>query len=327
MTSPLSGARVNCIKTLALLKWLAYASATVTIAINDEQREEWWMAMESLYASHLRSANVFIQLTHSMLPLSILILGCYTCSIYRWSLDIAGTSIATYEGYMSRDNGNIECTSSEDDVSSIATHTLALEMQSNVATTSNDDLLLEQDWWYDTVATKTETAMDEDLYSHQYGLETIKTISNTGSTKNIIIPLINGTGTIFPVMIIFCIRDSLREYKSKYDILSNLKISLYNWTITSESAIFLILAALAYQVILSPTYLTINLWIVNIQLNSDDLSLKNTNLLSASAIWIVFQYNTDTGLGLILIYLYSLYFMECQVYEFAGLAINMNEHT
>jgi len=129
------------------------------------------------------------------------------------------------------------------------------------------------------------------LYSHQYGLETIKTISNTGSTKNIIIPLISGTGTIFPVMIVFCIRDSLREYKSKYDILSNLKISLYNWTITSESAVFLVLAALAYQVILSPTYLTINLWIVNIQLNSDDLSLKNTNLLSASAIWIVFQYN------------------------------------
>ena len=55
-----------------------------------------------IYANHLRSSNVFIQLTHSMLPLSLLILGCYTCSFYRWSLD--GTSIATYEGYMSRDN-------------------------------------------------------------------------------------------------------------------------------------------------------------------------------------------------------------------------------
>ena len=55
----------------------------------------------------------------------------------------------------------------------------------------------------------------EDLYSHQYGLwsEPIKTISNT---KNIIIPLINGTGILMPVMIIFCIRDSLREYKSNF---------------------------------------------------------------------------------------------------------------
>ena len=67
----------------------------------------------------------------------------------------------------------------------------------------------------------------EDLYSHQYGLwsEPIKTISNT---KNIIIPLINGTGILMPVMIIFCIRDSLREYKSNYVILSSMKLSIYN---------------------------------------------------------------------------------------------------
>jgi hypothetical protein len=70
----------------------------------------------------------------------------------------------------------------------------------------------------------------EDLYSHQYGLETIKTISNTGTnvTKNIIIPLINGTGTIFPVMMVFCIRDSLREYKSNYVVLSSMILALYN---------------------------------------------------------------------------------------------------
>ena len=42
-------------------------------------------------------------------------------------------------------------------------------------------------------------------------------------TKNIIIPLIDGTGSIVPIMIIFCIRDSLREYKSNYVILSNMK--------------------------------------------------------------------------------------------------------
>ena len=76
---------------------------------------------------------------------------------------------------------------------------------------------------------------DEDLYSRKYGLvETIKTISNSELSyvfivhHKIIIPLLNGTGTIFPVMIIFCIRDSLREYKSNYVILSSMKLSLYN---------------------------------------------------------------------------------------------------
>jgi hypothetical protein len=57
---------------------------------------------------------MLIQLTHSMFPLSLLIIGCYTCSIYRRSLDNeAGTSIATYEGDngSSKMNGNIECTS------------------------------------------------------------------------------------------------------------------------------------------------------------------------------------------------------------------------
>jgi hypothetical protein len=70
----------------------------------------------------------------------------------------------------------------------------------------------------------------EDLYSHQYGhLETIKTISNTGTivTKNIIIPNIVPV-TLIGGMIIFCIRDSLREYKSNYVILSTMKLSLYN---------------------------------------------------------------------------------------------------
>ena len=35
------------------------------------------------YVCHLLSSVVFIQLTHSMLPLSLLILGCYSCCIYR----------------------------------------------------------------------------------------------------------------------------------------------------------------------------------------------------------------------------------------------------
>ena len=75
------------------------------------------MTKEIGYASHLRSTSVLIQLTHSMLPLSLLILGCYTCSTTLGCIVIGGTSIATYDGYMSRDNGswnrigNIECTS------------------------------------------------------------------------------------------------------------------------------------------------------------------------------------------------------------------------
>jgi hypothetical protein len=32
----------------------------------------------------------------------------------------------------------------------------------------------------------------------------------------------------FPIMIIFCIRDSLREYKSNYVLLSSMKLSFYN---------------------------------------------------------------------------------------------------
>ena len=146
-----------------------------------------------------------------MLPLSLLILGCYTCSIYRTSLD-GGTSIATYKEYMSRDNGNIECTSTPQMVDVSATSRSLIKscnMLSNISEIEN---------------------VAEDLYSHQYGhQETIKTISNMVTvTKNIIIPLINGTGTGLPVMIIFCIRDSLREYKSNYVILSSMKLSIYN---------------------------------------------------------------------------------------------------
>jgi hypothetical protein len=146
---------------------------------------------------------------------------------------IAGTSIATYEGYMSRDNGseicNIECTSTLDvDVS--APYDFSVYYQESI---SQESIQQESTHLNNTnTIHKIISILDgaEDLlYSHRYGLETIKTISNMVKiTKNIIIPLINGTGTIFPVMIIFCIRDSLREYKSNYVILSSMKLSLYN---------------------------------------------------------------------------------------------------
>ena len=207
---------VNCIKTLELLKCV------------------WTIKKGCIsYGTHLRSSNVFIQLTHSMLPLSLLILGCYTCSIYRTSIntDIDGTSIATYKEYMSRDNGNIECTSTPPlvnlsgvDVS--ATSNLNITGH-NCNLECHNEYPIESDI---KMASEGPRCVAEDLYSHQYGhQETIKTISNMVTvTKNIIIPLINGTGTIFPVMIIFCIRDSLREYKSNYVILSNMKLVFYN---------------------------------------------------------------------------------------------------
>ena len=124
-------------------------------------------------------------------------------------------------------------------------------------------------------------------------------------------------------MIIFCIRDSLREYKSNYVILSSMKLSLYNWCILSESAIFSVVFWLSYQCILSPLFITINLWIVNIQMNSYNLSLKNTNHLSNSA--ILFGYHFHTWLGFILTYLCSLIFMEGQLNDFINLIINMND--
>jgi hypothetical protein len=163
-----------------------------------------------------------------MLPLSLLILGCYTYSIYRLSIDIAGTSIA----YMSRDNRcnicNIECsswTAHDDKNGAIRVMVSSYYMISNAIEVNN----ILSDHNVISINYIIIQAPFLDLYSHQYGLETIKTISNTGYiTKNIIIPLINGTGTVFPVMIIFCIRDSLREYKSNYVILSSMKLSLYN---------------------------------------------------------------------------------------------------
>ena len=278
------------------------------------------------------SSNVVVQLTHSMLPLSLLILGCYTCSIYRWPLDsylipIDGTSIATYQrliSNMSRDNGNIECTSNDD------WYSIMMIINFNEDSSNNTDPIMSNNERYDMSFDVSATiqwdnnSVAEDLYSHQYGLwsEPIKTISNT---KNIIIPLINGTGILMPVMIIFCIRDSLREYKSNYVILSSMKLSIYNWCILSESTIFNLLFWLSYQHILSPIYITNNLWTVLIQMNSYDLSLKTTNLLSNSGILFGHHYIIGTWLELNQWYQCSWMFMNGQSNEFTNLAINMND--
>ena len=259
------------------------------------------------YGSHLRSANAFLQLTHSMLPLSLLILGCYTCS-NRWVLDI--TWLAT----LSRDNGssNIECTSSYDDVSPSILYTTNMYL-------SNDEECF--------MMTKIDNAIwtneGEDLYSHQYGLETIKTISNRCITQNNIIPLINGTGSIVPVMILFCIRDSLREYKSNYVILNTIKISLIYWCILTESAIFNLLFWTSHNQVLSPLLMMSNLCLMIICRNSYDISLKNTNMLSNSATIMTNWYLL--GIGLIQWYLCSYLFIEDQMNELTCLICNHND--
>jgi len=172
---------------------------------------------------------------------------------------------------------------------------------------------------------------DEDLYSQLIWYSTIKTISNSELStvfivhQKIIITHLNGTGTIFPVMIIFCIRDSLREYKSNYVILSSMNSSLYNWCILSESAIISVQFWISYQHVLSPLYIIINLWIVSIQMIPYDLSLKNTNHLSNSGILFGYHYSIETWLGLILTYLCSLIFMEGQLNDFTNLIVNMND--
>lgn len=76
--------------------------------------------------------------------------------------------------------------------------------------------------------------VSKDLYSTE-----LRLLSNTGNnvTKNII--LVADSSTIpFFCWIVFCIRDSLREYKSYYVTLSSMKLSLYNCCIISESAVF-----------------------------------------------------------------------------------------
>ena len=104
---------VNCIKTLA-------NGTSPREALNKQDTNH---ISTCLFNNHFRSPNVLIQLTHSMLPLSLLILACYTCNIYRVSL----LSIASYQMHMSRDNGsfkrigNRECTST----SSTPSHDIA----------------------------------------------------------------------------------------------------------------------------------------------------------------------------------------------------------
>ena len=113
---------------------------------------------------------------------------------------------------------------------------------------------------------------------------TIKTISNTGNvTKNNI--MYQGcTGLSITLMILFCIRDSLRESKANYVIISNMQLVLMYCFIISESVIFCILFSMSYVYLLSPICLICKVSLVYVLMNVYELSLKSTNLLSISAI-------------------------------------------
>jgi heme/copper-type cytochrome/quinol oxidase subunit 3 len=121
---------------------------------------------------------------------------------------------------------------------------------------------------------------------HQSCVKTIKTISNTGiyETKNNISPLFNGTVTIFIGLILFCIRDSLRESKANYVIISNMQLVLMYCFIISESVIFCILFSMSYVYLLSPICLICKVTLIYVVMNVYELSLKSTNLLTISAI-------------------------------------------
>jgi len=195
-----------------------------------------WQLLDRIwYASHLRSSNYMIQLTHSMLPLSLLILGCYTCSINRYQY----TSIADLSS--ERDNGscricNIECTSTSivaseldmkwtkwngnenRELATICTNWI--EDVDVSATILLESLKNECNEWLKTKSNDSRNDYFKDVAEDLYSCDSKTFISNmVNITKNIIIPLINGTGSIVPIMIIFCIRDSLREYKSNYVIM------------------------------------------------------------------------------------------------------------
>jgi len=309
---------------------------------------KWQLINRIWYASHLRSSNYVIQLTHSMLPLSLLILGCYTCSINRYQY----TSIADLlDMSIVRDNGscricNIECTSTSmfhhsklsqydmkwtkwnrnenRELAMICTNWI--EDVDVSATILLESLKNECNEW---LKNKSNDSMNyiKDVAEDLYSCDSKTFISNMVNmkTKNIIIPLIDGTGSIVPIMIIFCIRDSLREYKSNYVILSNMKLSFYIWIILSESAIFNLLFWLSYQHILSPLYIIINLGIICIQWYSNVLSMMFTDILTDSGIILTSILNESIQILLMLMVLYSNKFIKGQLIEFTNLNINMND--
>jgi len=81
----------------------------------------------------------------------------------------------------------------------------------------------------------------------------------------------------------------------------------------------------SYQHMWSPLYISLNLWVVMICVNSCELSLKNTNLLSNSGIIFGYHYIIGSWLCMLLGYMWSLLFLEGQLCEFVLVWVNMND--
>jgi heme/copper-type cytochrome/quinol oxidase subunit 3 len=93
----------------------------------------------------------------------------------------------------------------------------------------------------------------------------------------------------------------------------------------SEGVIICVLGWSSYQSILSPLYMTHNLWLLIVCVNSYDLWLKNTNVLSVSAIFLGYHSLKCMSIWFINCYLCSFIFIEGQVLEFTWLCIHMSD--
>jgi heme/copper-type cytochrome/quinol oxidase subunit 3 len=295
------------------------------------------------YANQLRSSNVLIQLTHSMLPLSLL-----NISLTSYSL-------------MSRDNGsilrlicNIECTSTSIIYTNIVNidkekekwikRTILISMLTrdvDVSATTQissntsyidirrDNGTNEQSEWsemrYDVGYSyrgygwysSTDNMVAEDLYSlHLY---TSKTISN-----NIIIN-IDGCVSMYPVMIILCIKDSLREYKSNYVLLSNTILSFYIWIILSEIVIFNLLYWLSFQQQLNTPYIIYNLGNIVIQGYTNMVTIRFTEILTDNGIIVTVMTNENIQIWYTVMIAYTNQFIKGSIMEFTDNNINNND--
>jgi heme/copper-type cytochrome/quinol oxidase subunit 3 len=130
---------------------------------------------------------------------------------------------------------------------------------------------------------------------------------------------------ILPVLIIFCIRDSSREYKSNYELLRCMKISMYNLIIGTESGIFFTMFWSSYQHSITTNYIISNLSLNVLWICSNDLSSINTNLLSNRSICLTYHLLEQCSFRLMLCYVVSWLFVSGQLTEFSNMSIYVND--
>jgi heme/copper-type cytochrome/quinol oxidase subunit 3 len=124
------------------------------------------------------------------------------------------------------------------------------------------------------------------------------------------------------VLIIFCIRDSSREYKTTYNLMWQLKISLYNSCIISESGIFLTVFWSSYQH--SITTITYRSYEFK-RIYTNELWCIGTDLLSTSGICLSYQVLVVWLMCFILCVLSWDMFVSVQLTEFSNSSIYVNE--